>query len=248
MASARGDGARANAPANGKACALPRNAAAPCSNPEEEAFLRSIGSDGLPCRLGILGGTFDPIHNGHIEIARCASRALGLCGVLFVVAGDPWMKHGRAVTPAENRLAMVRAALAGEPRFAASCIEIDRAGETYACDTLRELRERLPENVELVFLLGADAAEHLSEWHDAESLGGLARFAVVSKRPGSAFDAAARARAAQAIGAPSIDVIDMPPMDVSSTDLRENVRAGRSIEGAVPAVVADYVQTHRLYR
>ena len=98
----------------------------------EGQFLAKLGADGRPCRLGVMGGTFDPIHNGHLEIARRACESLGLSGVLFVVAGDPWMKHGRALTPAEDRFAMVQAAIEGDVRFAASRREIDRVGETVA--------------------------------------------------------------------------------------------------------------------
>lgn len=210
--------------------------------------LDDVGADGSACRLGIMGGTFDPIHKGHIAIAECAMRSLALEGVLFVVAGDPWMKHGKALSSADDRLAMVCAAIEDAPRFAASRIEIDRAGESYAVDTLRELRGFYPDNVELVFLLGLDAALHLSEWHDAGSLGGLARFAVVSRRPGFELKPGVLQNIAHAIGASEITEVGMPAMDVSSTDLREKAKAGLSIADSVPPVVADYIQTHGLYR
>ena len=138
----------------------------------EGQFLAKLGADGRPCRLGVMGGTFDPIHNGHLEIARCACESLGLSGVLFVVAGDPWMKHGRALTPAEDRFAMVQAAIEGDVRFAASRREIDRVGETYTVDTLRELRRFLPAHVELCFLMGADAAARA--WRPCEVRRGVA--------------------------------------------------------------------------
>lgn len=207
-----------------------------------------LGADGRPHRLGILGGTFDPIHNAHLAIAECAMCDLGLDGVLFVVAGDPWMKRGRALASAEDRFVMVCAAIANEPSFAASRIEIDRAGETYTVDTLRELRVKFPRNVELVFLMGSDSLEHVDEWCEASSLGGLARFAVVSMRPGSELDEASLAKAAKVIGAAAIERVDMAPMELSSTDLREKTRAGQSIRDMVPAVVADYIEVHGLYR
>ena len=168
--------------------------------------------------------------------------------MLFVVAGDPWMKHGRALTPAEDRFAMVQAAIEGDVRFAASRMEIDRAGETYTVDTLRELRRLLPAHVELCFLMGADAAARLGEWREASELGGLARFAVVSQRDDVALDERGLSRLAQIIGAREILQVEMPRMDVSSTNLREKVRTRRSIRDEVPAVVADYIESHGLYQ
>ena len=214
----------------------------------EGDFLAKLGADGHACRLGVMGGTFDPIHNGHLEIARRACESLDLSGVLFVVAGDPWMKHGRALTPAEDRFAMVQAAIEGDVRFAASRMEIDRAGETYTVDTLRELRRILPAHVELCFLMGADAAARLGEWREASELGGLARFAVVSQRDDVVLDERGLSRLAKIIGAREILQVEMPRMDVSSTDLREKVRQGRSIRDEVPAVVADYIESHGLYQ
>ena len=211
----------------------------------EGQFLAKLGADGRPCRLGVMGGTFDPIHNGHLEIARRACKSLGLSGVLFVVAGDPWMKHGRALTPAEDRFAMVKAAIEGDARFAASRREIDRVGET---DTLRELRRFLPAHVELGCLMGADAAARLGEWREASELGGLARFAVVSQRDDVSLDGRDLSRLAQIIDAREILQVVMPRMDVSSTDLRKKVRQGRSIRDEVPAVVADYIESHGLYQ
>ena len=214
----------------------------------EGQFLAKLGADGRPCRLGVMGGTFDPIHNGHLEIARRACESLGLLGVLFVVAGDPWMKHGRTLTPSEDRFAMVRAAIEGDARFAASRREIDRVGETYTVDTLRELRRILPVHIELCFLMGADAAARLGEWREAGELGSLARFAVVSQRDDVTLDGRGLSRLAQIIGAREILQVAMPQMDVSSTDLREKVRQGRSIRDEVPAVVADYIESHGLYQ
>lgn len=143
------------------------------------------------------------------------------------------MKHGRALTPAEDRFAMVRAAIEGDARFAASRREIDRVGETYTVDTLRELRRFLPARVELCFLMGADAAARLGEWREASELGGLARFAVVSQRDDVSLDGRDLSRLAQIIDAREILQVAMPRMDVSSTDLRKKVRQGRSIRDEV---------------
>lgn len=227
----------------------PLGAGCDCSARLSEGdFLANLGADGHARRLGVMGGTFDPIHNGHLEIVRRACESLGLSGVLFVVAGDPWMKHGRALTPAEDRFAMVQAAIEGDVRFAASRMEIDRVGETYTVDTLRELRRILPAHVELCFLMGADAAARLGEWREVSALGSLARFAVVSQRDDVALDERDLSRLAQIIGAREILQVEMPRMDVSSTDLREKVRQGRSIRDEVPAVVADYIESHGLYQ
>ena len=133
-------------------------------------------------------------------------------------------------------------------RFAASRREIDRVGETYTVDTLRELRRFLPAHVELCFLMGADAAARLGEWREASELGSLARFAVASQRDDVALDGRDLSRLAQIIDARKILQVAMPQMDVSSTDLREKVRQGRSIRDEVPAVVADYIESHGLYQ
>ena len=170
-----------------------------------------------------------------------------LDAVVFMPAGDPWMKRGRSITAAEDRFAMVKAAVQDNPFFDASRLEIDRAGETYTVDTLRALRAHYPDNVELYFISGADAMHRILEWRDATELARLARLVAVS-RPGYEIDDARRRYMLTHAAIRHVSVIEATALAVSSTDLREKVRSGRSIRYLVPRVVSDYVENHGLYR
>jgi nicotinate-nucleotide adenylyltransferase len=200
--------------------------------------------------IGMLGGTFDPIHAGHLALARVALDQLGLDRILFVPAGQPPHKRGRPITPAEDRLAMVDLAIAGEPRFATSRIEIDRPGPSYTADTAEALVARsttddLP--TELTVILSAESFAELPSWHEPARLLRLARIAV-APRPG--HPAPSPAWLAQRL--PSfgdrVDVLEGPHLDISASDIRARVAAGRSIEGLVPTPVAAYIKEHHLYR
>lgn len=207
----------------------------------------ALGSDGRRARLGIMGGTFDPIHVGHLACAEQVRDVFELDGVVFMPAGDPWMKRGRSISAAEDRFAMVKAAVEDNPFFDASRLEIDRAGETYTVDTLRALRAHYPDNVELYFISGADAMHRILEWRDATELARMARLVAVS-RPGYEIDDARRRYMLTHAAIRHVSVIEATALAVSSTDLREKVRSGRSIRYLVPQVVADYVENHGLYR
>lgn len=194
-----------------------------------------------------MGGTFDPIHVGHLACAEQVRDVFELDGVVFMPAGDPWMKRGRSISAAEDRFAMVKAAVEDNPFFDASRLEIDRAGETYTVDTLRALRAHYPDNVELYFISGADAMHRILEWRDATELARMARLVAVS-RPGYEIDDARRRYMLTHAAIRHVSVIEATALAVSSTDLREKVRSGRSIRYLVPQVVADYVENHGLYR
>ncbi|RNL21740.1 nicotinic acid mononucleotide adenylyltransferase [Slackia faecicanis] len=194
-----------------------------------------------------MGGTFDPIHIGHLACAEQVRDLFELDAVVFMPAGDPWMKRGRSITAAEDRFAMVKAAVQDNPFFDASRLEIDRAGETYTVDTLRALRAHYPDNVELYFISGADAMHRILEWRDATELARLARLVAVS-RPGYEIDDARRRYMLTHAAIRHVSVIEATALAVSSTDLREKVRSGRSIRYLVPRVVSDYVENHGLYR
>lgn len=197
-------------------------------------------------RLGIMGGTFDPIHVGHLAAAEQVREAFSLDAVVFMPAGDPWMKKGRSLAPAEDRFAMVAAAVRDNPHFDASRLEIDRAGETYTVDTLRVLRSHYPDNVELYFISGADAMLRVHEWREAAELARLAHLVAVT-RPGYSLDEA-RENYRCAHGADlSLTAFEVTPLEVSSTDLRKKVREGRSLRYLTPQVVADYIAAHSLY-
>ncbi len=200
--------------------------------------------------LGILGGTFDPIHIAHLAIAEAAREALGLERVLFVPAGVPVHKSGRPVSPAEDRVAMVVAAIADNPAFALSRAEVDRPGPSYAVDTLEALAAEARaggDEPDLIFILSSEAYAGLPTWHRPGRILELCRMAVVP-RPGSApIDPVAMARLV-----PGADrrttVIDGPTLAVSGSTIRSRVAAGRSIRYLVPDAVIAYIGDHGLYR
>jgi nicotinate-nucleotide adenylyltransferase len=198
-------------------------------------------------RLGLLGGTFDPPHLGHLILAEEARTTLALDRVLLMPAGQPWRKGGRAVTPAHHRLAMVERAVAGDPYFAASAVEVERDGPTYTVETLVALRRDLGPGDEIVFILGADALNDLPHWHDPVGIVRLARLGVAAREGVAESDLARLEQALPGIRA-RIDVIEMPGIEISSTDLRRRVVEGRSLRFQVPAAVAEYIAVEGLYR
>ena len=198
-------------------------------------------------RLGIMGGTFDPIHIGHLACAEQVADKFRLDGVVFMPAGDPWMKAGKNVTPAEERLEMVRLSVAGNPRFDVSRMEIDREGSTYTVETLRELRAYYPSNVELYFISGADAVFSMLEWRDSEELGKLAHLVGVT-RPGWTLSDARRRYMRTHGGIYRLSQVEVTALSISSTELRRMVAEGRSIRYLVSDGVVDYIREHGLYR
>ena len=204
-----------------------------------------LGADGAPKRLGIMGGTFDPIHIGHLAIADQAREAFSLDAVVFIPAGNPVFKRNREVSLGEDRLAMCRLAVKGNPAFDVSPMEVDRGGDTYTVDTLRELRAHYPENVELFFITGADAVAKICLWRESAAIAGLARFIAVT-RPGYELSAATRS-ALSCGGAFRIDMLEATAIGVSSSDLRERVSHGRTIRYLTMGRVLDYIHVRRLY-
>lgn len=205
-----------------------------------------LGADGAPARLGIMGGTFDPIHIGHLAIAEQAREAFRLDAVVFVPAGNPVFKKNQLVTSADLRLEMCRLAIAGNDAFDVSSMEIDRAGDTYTVDTLCALREHYPDNVELFFITGADAVRDIVRWRESERVAQLARFIAVT-RPG--FDLAmTRYDLADAREHFRIDYLDATLLAVSSSDLRARVASGRSIRYLTHESVRRFIADHGLYR
>ena len=196
-------------------------------------------------RLGIMGGTFDPIHNGHLVAAEQAFDDLGLDLVVFMPAGRPAFKQGKRVTSGEERYAMTLLATADNPHFVASRFEVDREGVTYTADTLRLLRELYPPNVEFYFITGADAINEIVTWHHADDIARLAHL-VAATRPGYDLD-----RAWDAIERSGVhfDVtwLSVPALAISSSDLRERVGAGQSLRYLTPDPVTGYVHKHGLY-
>jgi nicotinate-nucleotide adenylyltransferase len=198
---------------------------------------------GVGRRLGIMGGTFDPIHYGHLVTAEEALVQSALDGVVFVPTGQPWMKEGRDVSPAEDRYLMTVIATASNPRFSVSRVEVDRAGPTYTVDTLRALAEANPD-AELYFITGADAMFEIFEWKNTDEVLALAHF-IAATRPG--YDLR-RFEAAAATKHPNVTVMNIPALAISSTDIRERVRNGHPIRYLVPEGVKSYIEKAGLYR
>jgi nicotinate-nucleotide adenylyltransferase len=192
----------------------------------------------MATRLGVMGGTFDPVHHGHLVAASEVASRFRLDQVAFVPSGQPWQKAGQDVTPAEHRYLMTVIATASNPSFWVSRVDIDRPGPTYTIDTLRDLRAQHP-SAELFFITGADALEQILSWKDPHALFDLAHFVGVT-RPGYMLTDAHLPRDA-------VSQIDVPAMAISSTDCRLRVRRGEPVWYLVPDGVVQYIAKHRLY-
>jgi nicotinate-nucleotide adenylyltransferase len=190
-------------------------------------------------RVGIMGGTFDPIHHGHLVAASEVESLFGLDEVIFVPTGEPWQKGHRRVSPAEHRYLMTVIATASNPHFWVSRVDIDRAGPTYTIDTIRDIADQRP-GAELFFITGADALSQILSWKDAEEALKMARFIGVT-RPGYQLSA-------EHLPTDSVTLLDVPAMAISSSDCRERVVAGRPVWYLVPDGVVQYINKHRLYR
>jgi nicotinate-nucleotide adenylyltransferase len=198
-------------------------------------------------RLGILGGTFDPIHFGHLLAAEEARSTLDLDPVLFAPAGEPPHKQGYAILPITHRLKMVGLAIADNPAFAVSTVDVERSGPHYTVDTIRLLRDEWETDAEdTFFIMGVDSLAHLLTWHQPAQLVALCRLAVVA-RPGYRADLGTLEARLPGISS-RLDWVEMPVLGISSSDLQRRVREGRSIRYQVPAAVAAYVAEHNLYR
>jgi len=194
-------------------------------------------------RVGVMGGTFDPIHYGHLVTAEEAVMQFGLEEVVFVPTGHPWMKADRDVSSPEHRYLMTVVATASNPRFSVSRVEIDRAGPTYTVDTLRALGDEYPD-AELFFISGADAILEIIEWKDPEDVLSLAHF-IAATRPGYNL---ARFEAAAPTSHPKVSTMDVPALAISSSDIRRRVREGRAIRYLLPEGVKSLIEKVGLYR
>ena len=196
-------------------------------------------------RLGIMGGTFDPIHNGHLVAAEQAKGSLGLDMVVFMPAGSPAFKQHKRVTPGEDRFAMTLLAVADNPHFTASRFEVDRPGVTYTADTLSFLRELYPENVGLYFITGADAVVDIASWHDSARIAELATV-VAATRPGYDLEAAQTAIDSSGVGF-KVNYLEVPALAISSSYLRERVRAQQSLRYLTQDTVIGYIEKRNIY-
>ena len=193
-------------------------------------------------RVGVMGGTFDPIHHGHLVAASEVQAWFDLDEVVFVPTGDPWQKSERVVTEAEHRYLMTVIATASNPRFNVSRVDIDRGGPTYTVDTLKDLQAAKPE-AELYFITGADALADIFTWRSADDLFGLAHQFVGCTRPGHEMDAETLA----AIPSDKVTMVEIPALAISSTDCRERHRRGEPVWYLVPDGVVQYIAKHGLY-
>jgi nicotinate-nucleotide adenylyltransferase len=199
----------------------------------------------MPQRIGIYGGSFDPIHFGHLAIAEEARWALDLDEVLLVPAAQQPLKPGKASASVDQRLAMVQRACSGNPGLRPSDIELRRPPPSYTVDTLAELRAALPKTYELYFVLGADALCDMGRWREPQRILDLAHIAVLA-RPGVTLDLAALEIELPGLGE-RLTVIKGPLLDISSTALRQRLAAGQPIRYQVPDAVCDYIAEHGLY-
>lgn len=196
-------------------------------------------------RVAVFGGSFNPIHVGHLIVAEEAAERLGLDRVIFVPAGQPPHKGAEGMAPAAARLEMVRRAIAGNPRFAASDVEVRRPGKSFTVDTLGALRKRLPAGTELFLVIGEDAAADLPGWREPRRILELAR-PVVAAREGAARGAVARLRRMMPRGrGPETVAVRV---DVSATELRSRIASGRSVRYLVPEAARRVIERRGLYR
>ena len=195
-------------------------------------------------RIGVMGGTFDPIHHGHLVAASEVASAFGLDEVVFAPTGQPWQKPQSRVSPAEHRYLMTVIATASNPHFMVSRVDIDRDGPTYTIDTLRDLQRDLRgergADVDLFFITGADALSQILSWKQADRLFALAHFVGVT-RPGHHLSG-------QGLPQDRVSLMEVPAMAISSTDCRARVAAQEPVWYLVPDGVVQYIAKHRLYR
>lgn len=192
-----------------------------------------------PKRLGVMGGTFDPIHHGHLVAASEVQARFGLDEVVFVPTGVPWQKDEREVGPAEDRYLMTVVATASNPRFAVSRVDVDRHSPTYTVDTLTDLKEQFPDH-ELFFITGADALEQILSWDRIEELFSLAHLVGVT-RPGFQLDD-------EHLPGGAVSLIEVPAMAISSTACRQRVAEGLPLWYLMPDGVVQYINKRGLYR
>ena len=185
-----------------------------------------------------MGGTFDPVHHGHLVAASEVQALLSLDEVIFVPTGQPWQKDGSAVSPAEHRYLMTVIATASNPKFTVSRVDLDRDGPTYTIDTLRDLRAQRPD-AELFFITGADALAQILTWKDVDELWSLAHFVGVT-RPGHVLSD-------NGLPTDKVTLLEVPAMAISSTDCRNRVGRGEPVWYLLPDGVVQYIGKHHLY-
>ncbi|RMI32865.1 nicotinate-nucleotide adenylyltransferase [Nocardia stercoris] len=196
-------------------------------------------------KLGVMGGTFDPVHHGHLVAASEVANRFDLDEVIFVPTGQPWQKAGKTVSPAEDRYLMTVIATASNPRFSVSRADIDRDKVTYTVDTLRDLQNQYPD-AELYFITGADALSNILTWQDWSELFELAKFVGVT-RPGYELDVDHLEEHLRDSPADALTVIEIPALAISSSECRRRAAEGRPVWYLVPDGVVQYISKRHLY-
>jgi nicotinate-nucleotide adenylyltransferase len=199
--------------------------------------------------IGVLGGTFDPIHIGHIKVAEEAVARLDLPRILFIPAGQPWLKlnNANAVSPVQHRLEMVRLGISGHPRFKLSTLEIERSGPTYSVDTIAQLHDSLSEGDEIFFILGWDNLMQLPKWHQPQRLLEFCRLIAVPRVDFPLPDLPTLEKELPGI-TERVILFDRPRIDINASEIRRRAAEGKSISEFVPKAVESYIKEHGLYQ
>jgi nicotinate-nucleotide adenylyltransferase len=197
-------------------------------------------------KIGILGGTFDPVHLGHLTIADTALQQLGLNRVFFLPAGRPWLKADKSIALTVHRKTMIEIAIADHPAFELSTIELERKGATYTAETLVVMRSTMEKNAEIFFLLGWDSLAQLPQWKRPAEIVKMCRLVAFTRSRMSSPDLQALEQEVPGVARSTI-MLDIPPIDISSSEIRDRVLRGLPIKGMVPAGVEEYIKVHRLY-
>ncbi len=196
--------------------------------------------------IGVLGGTFDPIHIGHLAVAEEVRVRLDLAEVVFVPAGQPWLKSNSPISSAEHRIGMVRLAIADSPYFKLSTVEIERSGPSYTVDTIAELQAQLGSGEELFFIVGWDSLAQLPQWKEPSRLVTMCHLVAVP-RPGYQLPDLKSLEAIIPGLSRNLVLLDKPEVDVDATEIRNRVARGLSISQLVPEPVISYIKQHKLY-
>lgn len=200
--------------------------------------------------IGLMGGTFDPIHMAHLIMAEEVRTTLGLSQIVFVPAGEPPHKMLRPVTPVQHRLAMVELAIITNPHFTISRVEIDRSGPSYLVDTLRQLHEEWGPDVAISFIIGWDSLEDFPGWYKPREILEQLTHLIAVRRPGYVDDIAYNEKLEARLPGlkEKLRIVPVPQLDISSTDIRQRVAEQRPIKYQVPAAVEEYIRAHGLYQ
>jgi len=197
-------------------------------------------------KIGVMGGTFDPVHEGHLIVAEEVRTRLGLSEVIFVPAGQPWLKTSHSISPAEHRFRMLALAIADNAHFKLSAIEIERGGSTYTFETIAELRSQLGDGDEIFFILGWDSLSLLPQWREPPRLFEMCHLVAVPRPKYPLPDLEAMENLLPGISQ-RVVMMDKPEIDISSSAIRDRVKEGLSIHHLVPESVEEYIGEHKLY-